>query len=210
MNLVEGWSLELAEDVDLPGWVHLPGGMSGQDEQRWLTEVSGILMEIVDPPPSGTSGHSVHDILQAGLDARATSPSYLMYLVWPVASAAAVMCHVNLVASKNLPDWPTLDGTLHAADARYVGPGLQFSTRRAVESADGPVELNSVHFAFDDGEIGLMLTLEESVSPLVSRALVGFVFLKDALRLIRDDGSVFASVPPAALVEDSTWRPDES
>ncbi|QYJ05590.1 hypothetical protein KUV85_07910 [Nocardioides panacisoli] len=212
MTSTDRWSLDFAEDVDLPGWVFLPVGLEEEDRELWLTEVSTALSDLVgsrsiDGVPMTTA--EARSVLESGLAARAESESYVLYQVWPVTAPATVLCHVNPVRSEDLPDWSQLEGRIHAAEARYIGPGLQYSTRRTVESDEGPVEVNSVHFVFDDGEAALMLNLEESVSALISQALVGFSLLKNALVMTRDDGSRFTSTTPAVLLEDEYWPDDQ-
>lgn len=213
MVSVEGWSLELADDVDLPGWIFLPEDLDQSGRELWLTEASDVLSDAIGASYSEnpkTVETDVRSMLEIGLEARADSASYLMYQVWPLLAPATVICHVNVVASEDLPDWKSLDGVVHSADARYVGPGLQFSTRREIDTPDGRVELNSVHLAYDAGDVALLLTLEESLAPLVSRALVGFTLLKDALQLRKEDGTLFASIAPAELVADEQWPTEDA
>lgn len=211
MTSVEDWTLEFAEEVDLPGWVFLPELATPEDQDAWITEISDALWEIIGTPvPEDvpTSKTDVREALSAGLAARTESTSFAMYQVWPVAAAATVLCHLNLAAREDLPDWSDSDGVTHAADARYLGPGVQYSTRRPVEGMEG-VEVNSVHFVFADDDVALILSLEEAPAPLISRALVGFTLLKDALRLTRGDGAPFRACPPSGLREDSLWPLDE-
>lgn len=209
---VEGWSLELVDDVDLPGWVFLPEDLSPGDREVWLSEAANVLSDAIGNSYSedlAVVQSDVRSMLEIGLAERAGSGSYLMYQVWPLLAPATVLCHVNVVASEDLPDWNSLDGVVHSADARYIGPGLQFSTRREIDGPEGTVELNSVHLAYDGGDVALLLTLEESLAPLVSRALVGFTLLKDALQLRKGDGTLFASAAPAGLVADEQWPTED-
>lgn len=207
MTSVDGWTLDLVEDIDLPGWIFLPEGLSPREQEQWLAEATTLLWGIIGPSLRADDEMNeamVRSVFRQGLDARFASGSYAMYQVWPRAVPAAVMCHVNVVASQDLPDWRTLDGVLHLADARYLGSGLQYSTRRRVEGVDN-VDLVSANFIFDDGDVALMLTLEESLPPLITPALVGLTILKDALKLTRADGSAFTAVAPAAVVKDESW-----
>lgn len=213
MTSVDGWSLDLVEDIDIPGWVFVPEGLGRPEQEVWLGEAGQLLTEIIGSENSGdpvATAREVRTVLESGLAARADSGSYVIYQVWPVVAPAAVICHVNVVSSNDLPDWSELDGAMHAAEARYIGPGLQFSTRRSVDGPEGPVELNSVHLVFDGGDVALMLTLEESLAPLVSRALTGLTVLKDALQLTRADGTKFVSNAPVGIATDEPWPFDEA
>lgn len=208
---VDAWSFELAEDVDIPGWVFVPEGLTLQEHELWLREVTTALCEFIrsgEPEYSGALESEVRSVLEAGLAARARSSSYAMYQVWPVAAPAATMCHVNLAESADIP-WDQMDGTRHEAHARYIGPGVQYSTRREVDSDDGPIELTSVHFIFDDGDVALILHLEESLPLLISQSLVRFTVFKDAIRLDRGDGTDFASVLPPGTIADDSWPSDD-
>ncbi len=189
--------------MDLPGWVHLPNDLGPADRGKLVDEVVGLLKDLIgDDLPDGTpiSEAEIRAVLEAGLDARAESESYALYLVWPVMGPAAVMCHVNRVRTEDLPDWSTLDGRLYAARARHIGPGLQYSTRRTVDTDEGPVELSSVHFVFGDERDGIMINLEESYSSLIAQALVGLSVYMNALAATREDGSRFTSTAPPALI----------
>lgn len=204
MVSVDGWSLDLVDDIDLPGWVFLPEDLSARDQDLWLTEATALLWGLIQrslQQNDEANEEMVRTVLRQGLDARSASGSYAMYQVWPRAVPAAVMCHLNVAASQDLPDWRSLDGVLHPAEARYLGPGLQYSTRRRVEGVD----LVSTNFVFDDGDVALMLTLEESLPPLITPALVGLTVLKDALQLARADGSVFTAAAPVVVAKDDSW-----
>ncbi|MGY0538415.1 hypothetical protein ACW14X_12930 [Nocardioides sp. YJ-D4] len=208
MSSVEGWSLGFGEDVDLPGWLFLPEGLTSSEQDLWLESATELLWSVIgsgpDPAARGTE-EMVRSMLADGLAARSASPSYAMYMVWPVLAPAAVMCHIDFTASDDLPDWKELDGVVHAADARYLGPGVQYSTRRQIEAGGGLLDLSSVHFVFDDGEVALMLTLEESISTLVSHAAVGFTRMKDALQVLKGDGTAFVSKVVPEYVRDEQW-----
>lgn len=208
MSSLDKWSFELAEDIDIPGWVFLPEGLTLPDQQMWLTEVTKALCDLIRSEQlddsTGLEGE-VRSVLEAGLAERARSKSSVMYQVWPAAAAAATMCHVNIAASADLPDWNEMDGRVHTAEARYMGPGLQYSTRRQVETDDGPLDVNSVHFIFDDGSVAVMLHLEESLPALISQSLIPFTIFKDALRMVGDDGTEFTAVEPTGVIVDDTW-----
>ncbi len=208
MPSLEGWSLGFGEDVDLPGWLFLPEGLASDEQELWLDSATELLWGVIGSGPAtearGTEA-MVRSVLAEGLAARATSASHAMYQVWPVLAPAAVMCHVDFAASDDLPNWKEFDGVIHAADARYLGRGLQYSMRRQVDGAEVPIDLSSVHFVFDDGEVALMLTLEESISTLISHAVVGFTRLKDALQVVKTDGTPFTSTVVPDYVREEQW-----
>lgn len=209
---LDGWSLDFAEDVDLPGWVPLPTGLSAEEEELFVSEVARLLQDLIgetrDDRPPPLEGQ-LQALVREGLAARAISDSALMYQVWPVAGPYYVLCHVNLVRPADLPDWAELPGTVYPAEARHIGPGLQYSARRVVEGEDGEsLEVSAVHLVFADDEYGVMLGLHEASSALMSQALVGFGLFKNALVLSRGDGNTFSSKPPAGIIADEEWAPD--
>lgn len=208
MSSLEGWSLGFGEDVDLPGWLFLPEGLSSDEQDLWLDSATELLWDVIGSGSAtdarGTEA-MIRSVLADGLAARSTSASYAMYLVWPVLAPAAVMCHIDFAATDDLPNWKNLDGVVHAADARYLGPGLQYSTRRQVDGPGGPIDLSSVHFVFDDGQVALMLTLEESISTLISHAVVGFTRMKDALQVVKSDGAAFTATAVPEYIRDEQW-----
>lgn len=210
---VVGWSLGFAEDVDLPGWVYLPQGLTDEEQDLFVLEVTRLLHELMretapqQPPPAD---EQLHHLLRAGLAARAESESAVLYQVWPVAGPAAVFCDVNFVRTADLPDWTQMPGVLHPAEARHIGPGLQYSSRRVIEDEDGdPLDVSAVHFVFTDDEQGVMLGLHESSSALISQALIGFGLFKNALTFSRKDGSTFTSKAPAGMIADTEWPADK-
>ncbi len=212
-EVLDGWSLRFAEDIDLPGWVPLPKRLTGEEEDLFANEVTRLLQELMGetrpegPPPSD---EQLQSLVRAGLAARAASDSSVMYQVWPVAGPFFVLCHVNFVRTADLPDWTQLPGTVYPAEARHIGPGLQYSNRREVEDEDGdPLEVSAVHFVFADDDYGVMLGLEESSSALISQALVGFGLFKNALAVSRADGSLLTSQPPTGLAQDAEWPGQE-
>lgn len=208
MSSVDGWSLGFGEDVDLPGWLFLPEGLTPSEQDLWVDSAAELLWDVIGSGPATEARGSeamLRSILADGLAARSASASYATYLVWPVLAPAAVMCHIDFAASDDLPNWKELEGVVHAADARYLGPGLQYSTRRQVAAQDGLLDLSSVHFVFDDGDVALMLTLEESISTLISHAVVGFTRLKDALQVVKGDGTAFTSRVVPEYVRDEQW-----
>lgn len=203
------WRLSFAEEFDAPGWLQLPRGLAPKDHGQWIaTALSWLsaLMHEAGSPMDEPAVPEFRRILRAGLEERARSRSFVIYLVFPVATPAAVLCHLNVMASEALPPWSALDGVVHSAEAPHIGPGVQFSSGHRVYAGGRPTELCAVHFAFDDGEVALLMSLEESVPVLISRALPGFVQLKDALRMERRDGGRFTSVPPEGVLEEAPWR----
>lgn len=212
-DILDGWSLDFAEDVDLPGWVPLPTRLSAEEEDLFVSEVTRLLGELMSetqpdgPPPFEGQ---LQALVREGLATRAGSDSSFVYQVWPVAGPYYVLCHVNFVRSVDLPDWADLPGTLHHADARHIGPGLQYSARRVVQDAAGdPLDVSAVHLVFADDDFGVMVSLHEASSALISQALEGFGLFKNALTLSRGDGSTFTSKPPVGMIADEEWSADD-
>lgn len=209
-----GWSIGVAEEVDIPGWLYLPADLSTEEQDTWLDEAGTALVDLIqatapqlDLPP--TIAGQVREVLQAGLSARAESTCELMYQVWPVAGPAAVLCEVNATRTEELPDWKQMPGRVHDAVARHIGPGLQYSTRRVVDEGDGPEDLSAVHFVFADASYAFLLSLQEGPSPLIAQALTPLAIFKDALAVVREDGELFSSTPVVEVIEDSAWPVDE-
>lgn len=205
----EEWALDISDDLEVPGWLYLPSGPSSAESSEWMAQAVEMLSPIIgaerwDGKPASEA--DVRELLAAGLDARALSDAVAMFQVWPVLMPVSVTCVVNILDSSALPDWGETDAVIHRAESPHVGPGLQCSTTRTVSAEADEFELMSVHFVFDNGEVALMLSLEESFPVLVTRALPGFVLLKDVIRMARcSDGKPFASVEPLGILDDSPW-----
>lgn len=213
MKSLVGWELEFADQLDLPGWLLLPDGLDAADQETWVAEGTRLLSPIIGTDRGDgveTTEADVREVLVGGLVKRRNSDSYLIYQVWPVAGPFAVYCHVNVVDSEALPDWQAIDGTVHPAEGRHVGPGLQWATHQRVEHEGDNVDLTSVHFVFDDGDVALQLSLEESVAQLIAKTVFAFTTLKDAVRLKRADGSTFTAATPTGIGTDESWPAEES
>lgn len=208
-----GWTLDFAEDIDLPGWVPLPQGLTAAEEDEYASGVAGHLQELITetrPELSPPSVEQLQSLVRDGLAARASSDSAMVYQVWPVGGPYFVFCHVNFARAADLPDWSDLPGTVHAAEARHIGPGLQYSNRRQIEDEHGdPLDVSAIHLIFADGDYAVMVGLEEASSALITQSLVGLGLYKNALIVSRGDGSTFTSEPPSAVIADSEWPIDE-
>jgi hypothetical protein len=193
----------VVEEVDLPGWVWLPEDMEPAQRDSWVEEVVPAVIELIgNPEPDGgsTTSVDVRAVLESGLEARAESPSYMMYLVFPVHAPAAVMCHVNLVQTQDLPDWDDFSGRMHPAQARYLGPGVQITTEVTAETDQGPAELTTLVYIFADAEAGIVVTFEPAFPQLIAQAMVGAGLLINALAVSRPDGTAFEAAPSTAPV----------
>jgi len=207
-----GWSLDLAEDIDLPGWVWLPEDMDAAQRRDWVEEVTPAVLDLVSPPggaEEATSEAEVRGLIESALDSRAGSPSYAMYLVWPVRAPAAVMCHVNLTRTEDLPDWGDLEGRMHGVEARNLGPGVQITTDVTVEGADGPEELVTVIYVFVEDEAAVVINIEPSLPQLVGPAMLGVGMFMNAIAVSRPGGTAFAAQPTTApLITSDEWDTD--
>ena len=205
------WEVQLAEDVDLPGWVWLPDELAPEERSAYVDEVVPALQDLIGTHQADGTPNTEVDIraiLEAGLDARAKSNSYAMYQVWPVRAPAAVMCHLNRAATEDLPEWDDIDGRRFAAKARYIGPGLQISSRFTADTDQGPAELATVYFVFADGHDSVVVHLEPSVPQLVAHTMMGMGLYLNALNVTKADGSTFTSVASDATVADDDWLSD--
>lgn len=202
----EPWQLDVVDDPAVPGWYLVPPDLDAQLQREWTdacVEDLRVLLSSEDPDDEPVAEHDVRALLAAALDLRASSPSVAIFQVWPVRLAATVQCHVTILASADLPNWSEVEGvSLFPVEGEHLGPGLQCAVRRE-DPDDG--ELLSLHYVFDDGDSALLLSLDESLAPLIGAALPGFVMLKDVLRMTRADGRQFAAVAPTGVAIDEEW-----
>lgn len=206
----EGWSLDMVEDVDLPGWVLLPYGAAEDLRGPWATEVAAAVRTLPPLPELSSSEEDISALLRAGLEIRDESSSALLYLVFPAAAAVATLCSVDFIRTSDLPQLASTDGRSFPAEARHIGPGLQWSTRRTIADDDGTeVEISSVHLVFCDEEHGIMISLGEAASLTVSQTLTGMAVLKNAIEVTRPDGTTLRSTASSVLLEESVWTADE-
>jgi hypothetical protein len=207
------WTLELVEDdIDLSGWLFLPQGMTPDERDVWIATAASEVVGNDDMEGAPITAEGARDVLEAGLAERAAVSSQAMFQIWPSLWGVVAMCHINIVQSRELPAWEEVeDAVLHRTEAEHLGPGLQCTTRRAIEvEKDLHVELIGVHVVFDDGEVAVVLSLSESVSPLITRALPTFVRVMENLRLVRtSDGTSFASIPPEGLTAETPFPFEE-
>lgn len=204
------WQLDVADDVDLPGWVWLPEDFQGLRE-AWVDEVTPVILDLIgdsEADQGASAAAEVRAVLESALDTRAESSSYAMYLVWPVHAPAAVMCHVNRARVKDLPGWDELDGVTHAVDAEHIGPGLLVSSRFTADTDQGAAELAAVLLVFADEEDAVVVNLEPSLPQLIAQSMVGLGMLVDALAVTRADGSPFQSLPIAPTSNLEEWPTD--
>lgn len=204
------WRLDVVEDLEFPGWFQLPTDLDDAGRAAWTDACAAevhTLLASDDPEVEVVGDDDVRRLLAAALELRATSPSLAIFQVWPVSLPATVQCHVNILASADLPDWSTVGDAvvLFPIEAEHIGPGLQLAVRRTVVDEGETVELMSLHYVFDDGDATLMLSLEESLPPLIGAALPGLVGLKDTLRMVREDGTPFVSRAPEGVEPADIW-----
>ncbi|MFE6645500.1 hypothetical protein ACFVJS_02975 [Nocardioides sp. NPDC057772] len=202
------WTVELVEDLDVPGWIPVPEGLSHREREQWIDGTSKRLEYLVGTPRwdgEKSTSTDIRDLLQMALDERERSDAYALFQVWPVMSAAAVTCHLYLVENESSPDIAKWDGVLHAAHAENIGPGVQLSARNEWLFDGGSVLLESVNYMFTDGEVSLLLGVDECIPQLATSVVRGLSTLKDLLRVVREDGRVFESVLPPSAPVDESW-----
>lgn len=205
------WSLDLVEDIDLPGWMWLPEDMDAAQRRDWVDEVTPTVLDLVSGSGDGQEPvpeAEVRALIDSALDSRADSESYAMYLVWPVRAPAAVMCHVNLARTEDLPDWGDIEGRMYGVEARNLGPGVQITTDISVEGEDGPEELVTVIYVFAEDEAAIVINLEPSLPQLVGPAMLGAGIFMNALAASRPGGTAFRAQPTTAPIVADEWASD--
>ncbi len=211
MKSPDEWALDLVDDdLEVPGWLFVPQGMAKEEREQWTAEALAEMSGTIGWDGQPIDDADAREVLTAALEQRATSDSLAILQVWPPLGHVAAMCHIDILPSSGMPDWTETDAVLHPIEAPHIGPGLQCSTLRTVQVDDLHLELSSVHFIFDDGDVTLMFSLSEAVAPLISVALPALVLLMHNIRMIRSsDGAVFESVLPRGVV-DEAWSIGES
>lgn len=208
MNSLDEWSISLTDDVELPGWFLLPGRAYDNDDDKWVDEVCRNLRPIsVSPAWDGeiAGDDEVRRILRLGIQERRKSDSLAMFQVWPVLWPIATYCHLNIVPSGSIPNPSTFDGFVQTAESRYLGDGLQYSTRRWGKFDESEIELIAVNFIFDDGEVALLISLEEGIAQVNSYAAMSMAVLKDYLAVTRSDGKSLRGRRHKGVVLEEEW-----
>lgn len=204
------WTLDVVEDVEIPGWIYIPSDMTPEEREAWIAGSAHSIADIVGD--KGFDGEDisfadVQPLLEAALEMRDEADSSFMFQIWPVYGPASVVCYITVLPSADLPDWTEISDVVHTVDAPHIGPGLQCSTRRNVVADDGTeLELSSVHLVFDNGDATLLVSVDEAIAELVACALPGLTILKEVLAMKRDDGVPFQSVSPSGVLQGSPWR----
>lgn len=210
MTAPSEWRVELAEDIDIPGWFFIPDSAGAEDQDRWIAQNAEELSSLVgsnrwDGQP--TTEDDIEDILRLAFDERDSSDSDALFQVWPMPFPATVLCHVNLVTSASLPSWSEPGVTVHPMEAPYLGPGVQVSARRTEDDVD----LVSVHLVFDNGDVALIMSLEEAPAPLITRVGPEFMMVSEAIRIEGADGSPFVgTLPVGCRPEEAPWEFEEA
>ncbi len=206
---IEQWTLDLVDDdLDLPGWLFLPPDLDAAGRQQWLAACVSDL----DGTPLWDEGvvttELATQLLEEALAHRAEAESVAMLQVWPPLAGHTAMCHVNFFPSDGLPSWTEMeDAVVQPTDAPHLGPGLEVITSRKLTLDDGEVvDLTGVHFVFDDGELTVMVSLDETLTTLISIALPALVALIHNLRVVNAaEDTVFEAVAPAGLLVEGPW-----
>lgn len=203
------WELDLVDqDLDLPGWRFLPPDLDAADQQQWVSESVADLAGTPGWDQEVVTAEGARALLLEALSQRGESESLAMMQVWPPLAGQTAMCHVNILSSEAMPSWTDLDdAVVHPTDSPHLGSGLHVITSRTgtLEGVEG-VEVTGVHFIFDDGEITVMLSLDETVTALISIVLPALVALMHNLRVVNSaDGTVFKGIVPQGLLVESPW-----
>ena len=96
---------------------------------------------------------------------------------------------------------------MQPTDAPHLGPGLEVITSHSLTLDDGEVvELTGVHFVFDDGELTVVVSLDQTLTTLISIALPALVALVHNLRVVNaSEDTVFQAVAPSGLLVEGPW-----
>lgn len=203
------WVIELAdEDLDLEGWRFLPPDLDAESREAWLTESAADIDGMVGWDEDEVTAEEARELLEQALEMRARSEAVAMLQVWPPFDGQTAMCHVNILPSAAMPPWTELDdAVVQPTDAPHLGAGLHVVTQRTVPAVDGgEIEITGVHFIFDNGEITVMLSLDETLTPLVGLSMPGLVALTHNIRVVSTAGGApFQGLAPQGLLVDEPW-----
>lgn len=206
---IEQWTLDLVDDdLDLPGWLFLPPDLDAAGRQQWLAACVSDLEGTPLWDEGVVTTELATQLLQEALMHRAEAESAAMLQVWPPLAGHTAMCHVNLLPSAGMPSWTEMeDAVVQPTDSPHLGPGLEVITSRKLTLDDGEVvDLTGVHFLFDDGELTVMVSLDETLTTLISIALPALVALIHNLRVVNAaEDTVFEAVAPAGLLVEGPW-----
>lgn len=209
----EEWGIDLAEDIDVPGWLFIPEGMDSRERARWVKESLDEVSRISDGALGGgrdTTESEVRAVLEWGIEERRRSPSLAVFQVWPMRYPTAVMSHINVVPSAGLPSWAQSEAVVHPIEAPHVGPGLQCTVKDVVWEDGQRFDLTSMHLIFDNGDVTLMLSIDEAPTPLITFALPGLFMLMDNITMARRDGLPFSSIAADDVLQPGPWQVEET
>lgn len=203
------WVIQLVDpDLDLEGWRFLPTDLDAESREQWLAESVAELEGMVGWDDDQVTAEQARDLLEQALDMRGQAQSLAMFQVWPPLGGQTAMCHVNILPSAAMPTWTDLDdAVVQPTDAPHLGPGLHVVTQRVVTAEEGvEVEITGVHFIFDNGEITVMMSLDETLTPLIGLTMPALIALTHNVRVVNAaDDSPFEGVAPQALTVERPW-----
>lgn len=204
----DGWALSLVDpDLDLPGWLLVPEGMDDAQRAAWLDQAVADFEGIETWEGTELDGAAVREVLESGLEQRAASDALALLQVWPTLAGQAAVCYIDILPSEAMPDWTDGDAIVHPVSSPHLGPGLHLVTQRTSRQPDGTeVEVASAGFYFDDGEVTVMISLDEIFTPLVTVNLPALVALMQNIGVVHTGtGKTFAAVAPTGLVDTDEW-----
>lgn len=206
---IEQWTLDLVDDdLDLPGWLFLPPDLDAVGRQQWMEACVSDLEGTPLWDEGVVTTELATRLLGEAMEQREEAASVAMLQVWPPLANHTAMCHVNLFPSEGLPSWTEMeDAVVQPTDSPHLGPGLEVITSRNLTLEDGEVvDLTGVHFVFDDGELTVMVSLDETLTTLIAIALPALVALIHNLRVVNtSEDTVFEAVAPAGLLVEGPW-----
>jgi len=205
----DAWTFDLVDDaLDLPGWLLLPPELDPAQRQQWVSDAADDLEGLTTWEGDPVSRGELTELLEEGLELRDGSQSLVMFQIWPPLAKRTAICHINILASDGLPAWAELqDAVVQPVEAAHLGEGLQLVTQDTVtlEGVEG-VSITGLHFIFDNGEVTVMLSLDETLTPLVSGNLASLVALMENVKVVNTrDNTIFVGVRPEGLLVEEPW-----
>lgn len=204
------WVIDLVDkDLEIDGWRFLPSDLDADSREQWLAESAAELDGMVGWDEDHVTADAARALLEQALEIRDEAQSVAMLQVWPPFDGQTAMCHVNILPSAAMPSWTELDdAVVQPVDAPHLGRGVHVVTQRMVtmDEDQEDVEITGVHFIFDNDEITVMLSLDETLTPLVGLTMPALVVLMHNMRVInKADGTAFEGVSPQGLLSEEPW-----
>lgn len=190
-----------------PGWLLLPEGLTSPRRESWIADATRALRAAWGELWRPEHENVVPALLEQGLADRDASPSPAVFQVWPIFAPLVALCRVTALPSEAAPPWSDLGGVLHRIETAGLGPGVQWTLRGGKTLEDGSsTETVAVHYAFDDGDMTIIVGVDETLAALFVRMLPGLHGMLETIRIERADGTPFRGAEPTGVLEDVPWQ----